>query len=147
MALIHLTFPSSSYNILPAPPYSLDQIELEVPYPPPQAPAQSTVRIKVKANSAQNMQQVVVTIGLTRAQVITNVETPPGPPQWAVTAPVAWERKWSAVPGSGGIPNGQERTFGVVFTTQHPGLYRFTFRVQAGNLAGAFETTYDYVVI
>ncbi len=145
MALIHLTFPTSSYNIIPPAPYSLDQIELEVPYPPPAAPAKSTVKISVKANSGP-MQNAVISIGLTRIQQVTGHETPTGPPQWIMTAPVPWERKWSAPPG-GNIPWGQTRVFGVSFQTPAPGIYRVTFRVQAANLAAPVETTYDFVVV
>ena len=145
MAVIHLTFPSSSYNILPAPPYSLDQIELEVPYPPPAAPAQSTVKISVKANSGP-MQNAVIFIGLTRLQNVNGVETPPGSPQWLGTFLVPWEHKWSAPPGTS-IPPGQTRVFGINFQTPAPGLYRFTFRVQASNIAVPIETTYDFLVV
>lgn len=141
------TFPTDSYNPEDLPEADLDEIEILGPPPDLAKNSASEASFKVAVNGPQ-LTNLTARITLTRMQHITGGSPSAAP--WSLTtlpssAPKI-EAQWGCVNPAYTVTSATAPTFTAPFVPDTAGNYRFTFSVDADELAEVVETYLDVTV-
>lgn len=141
------TFPTESYNPEDLPATDLDDIEILGPPVNLQQnnPSSASFKVAVKGPQLTNLS---ARITLTRMQDITG-GSPSANPWSLTTIPTAApkvEAQWNCVDSTYAVTSATAPTFTAPFTPSQPGDFRFTFSVDADELAETVETYLDVTV-
>ena len=150
--MVIYTIPSSSYQPGSTPAPTLDEVEILGPPPTLSqggSSADKTAKFKLNVNGS-TLHNVVTKITLTRMQDINNSTASPANGVWGYAgfpsaAPVT-EATWT-MSGSATLNVGDKPVFSIGFNPTSTGQYRFTYRVEATELAVPVETYQDIVVV
>ena len=146
MVLIY-TFPTESYHPEDLPDPILDDIEIQGPPLQMQKDRLEDAKLKVVVNGPQ-LTNLRARITLTRLQSIDNAQPPSS--DWSVTTlPTGtpkFEAQWECVDPSHTVDPQHQPTFVAPFLPSTAGTFRFTYWVDADELATPVETYLDVTV-
>lgn len=141
------TFPTESYEPEELPESDLDDIEILGPLDELEKDVSATASFQVVVNG-EKLTNIAACITMTRMQDITGGL--PSDSTWQFTAlpsvPPKYHARWGCTSSTFEVTQGNSQAFSVPFTPTTAGQYRFTFSVEADELADTVETFIDVTV-